>query len=265
MSLADLQAEATAVLNALPKPVSKAAFISWYTTSAPHGAGVAAAVAIAESSVKKRRLVGPDTAHLDRQLDVTLPEATLPSPSAAAAPASAAPPPPVTAVPPPVAAVPPRVAAAAPPPRALQKMPAASKALLKGLTKALHVATRAKARWHVGDFETISAGVVMSPDDFASIMQATGVELAKAPSSVLTTFDLTKAQLMALLGADKMKCAVRTWSHGGGFRKTYQTGRAPVEYERAEGKYSSSTSTMTLKVASYCNYGGDSDDGEDLF
>lgn len=238
MATTSLQLEATAVWNALPKPVTKTAFLSWYASSAPHGNAVAAAAAVAaDSSVKKRRLIAPEAA------------APLVEPAPAAA------------VSPPVAVAPPPAAAVAPPPPRAPKVSAASKALKKGLTKALHAATRAKARWHIGDNETISAGIVVSPEEFASLMQAAGVELTTT-SPILTTFRLSKAQLTALLGADKMSCTVRTWSHGGGFRKTYQTGRSPVTYEEAEGKYSRSTSTMTVKASSYCTYESDSDGDE---
>lgn len=247
-----LQTEAAAVWSALPKPITKAAFVEWYTASAPHGGVGAAAQPV--PITKKRRLVAPEAASLVEPA-AALPAAAAPLPAAAV-------PPPAAAAPPPVAAVPPPAAAVQPPPRA-SKPSAASKALLKGLAKALHTATRAKARWHVGDTETISAGLVMAPDDFIALMQVAGVELTTT-SPIMTTFRLSKAQLTVLLGADKMSCTVRTWSHGGGFRKTYQTGRAPVEYEGAEGKYSRSTSTMTLKTTSYCAYGADSADGEDF-
>jgi hypothetical protein len=221
-----LELEAAAAWEALPKPVTKSAFVEWYVSAAPHGTG-GGIIASGMSQTKKRRADAPPTAISD---DAALS---------------------ITGAPPESAPVARPTATAAPINTRQAKAPAATKALQKGLVKALHQATKAKARWHKGDCEIISAAIVMTPEDFAALLQSADVALT-ITSPIITTFTLSSAQLTTLLGADKMSCNVRTWSRGGGFRKTYATGPAPVEYQSAEGKYSRATSTMTLKVQSSC-------------
>lgn len=257
------QEEAEAAWKALSKPVTKAGFVSWYMSKFP-AVPQSGFTAVAESGspLKKRRAAAP----LEEETTLPLVEHAASPAVVAAVPAkkrrATVPAAEEAAVPLEERAGAPTAEVTAPRPPSAPEMSSSQKALLKGLAKALHAATKAKARWHKGDFETISEGLVMSPDDFTSLMRGAGVALTTT-SPILTTFSLSKAQLTALLGADKMRCAVRMWSHGGGFRKTYQTGRADVVYEGAEGKFSRATSTVTLKVESSCTLGDDRDSEQD--
>ena len=140
--------------------------------------------------------------------------------------------------------------------RAQAPLPGAS-ALTKGARTALlrSVCTTLKAnikakkpRWHRGDRETIAGTSVMARTDFAALARSAFPDVALTTKGVTTTFSLPKAKLAAV--EQHFKMAIATWSRPrrGSFRKAWKTGLEPIELVATEGKYSTGTSTMTLKV-----------------
>lgn len=103
----------------------------------------------------------------------------------------------------------------------------------------------------------------MSKEDFAALAKDVFAGVALAKKGVTTSFALTKDQIAAAF-PDAAKLSVPTWSQPrrGSFQKAWKTGTQGVSLESAEGKYSTGTSTLTLKfsarVAGGGCYGGDS-------
>lgn len=145
----------------------------------------------------------------------------------------------------------PVAAAAAAAPKALST--GKRNALFKSLTSSIKAAIKGKkAKWHAGDSETVSGSTICDPDEFAQLFP--GVTMTK--KGVTTSFFLATDELAAALGTPKI--TVPTWSTSSrAFAKAYKTGSESVSLVSAHGKYSTGTSTVTLK----CNVrvGGQSD------
>lgn len=115
--------------------------------------------------------------------------------------------------------------------------------MLKALTTALKAAAGSKkTKWHEGDSDKLTASTVVDGDDLLALLP--GVAMNK--KGVTTSFSMTSAQITEAFGDVKLKVA--TWSRSRrAFQKAYQTGSKPVSLLSAEGKYSSNTSTLTMK------------------
>ena len=116
-------------------------------------------------------------------------------------------------------------------------------ALLKALATALKsAASGKKTKWHEGDSDKLAASTVVGTDEFLALFP--GVEMSK--KGVTTSFSISSDQITAAFGDMTLKVA--TWSKSyRAFQKAYQTGSKPVSVVSAEGKYSSNTSTLTMK------------------
>lgn len=118
-------------------------------------------------------------------------------------------------------------------------------ALLKGVTTSLKANIKGKkgAKWHAGDVETLNGTAVMDKAEFDALFP--GVAMTK--KGVATSFVLEGASLEAAFGG--FKASVVCWSRTrpGSFQKSYKTGSQDVSLRSAEGKFSTGTSTLTLK------------------
>lgn len=156
-------------------------------------------------------------------------------------------------------------AAAAPTAKKQATMPGAGAILPKGkrnaLIKAVSTSLKAaikgqKAKWHAGDAKTLPGSAVVDAADFALLFS--GAAMTK--KGVTTSFALVDASLAAAFG--DFKCSVPTWSRTRrSFEKAYKTGSEAVTIKSAAGKYSTGTSTVTLKfdlqIAGGYGRGGD--------
>ena len=152
-------------------------------------------------------------------------------------------------------------------------------ALLKAVTTSLKASIKGKkgAKWHAGDVETLAGTAVMDKDEFAQLFPGAflrvsflyttkpsleppllGVEMTK--KGVTTSFSLGGEQLGAAFGGFKASVACWSRTRPGSFQKSYKTGSEDVTLSSAEGKFSTGTSTLTLKfkvvVGGDCEYGG---------
>ena len=130
-------------------------------------------------------------------------------------------------------------------------------ALLKAVGASLKAAVKGKkTKWHKGDSETLPGSTVCDAADFKQLFP----DVTMATKGVTTSFALEGDALAAAFG--DLKISVPTWSHTHrSFQKAHKTGSAEVSVASAEGKYSTGTSTLTIKfclrVAGGCgDYGG---------
>mmetsp|Transcript_11462 Transcript_11462/g.38282 ORF Transcript_11462/g.38282 Transcript_11462/m.38282 type:complete len:110 (+) Transcript_11462:237-566(+) len=85
---------------------------------------------------------------------------------------------------------------------------------------------------------------VMDEADFAALFP--GVAMTK--KGVATSFSLSGEELAAAFG--DVKLSVPTWSQSSrAFQKAHKTGSADVRLASAEGKFSTGTSTLTIKFS----------------
>ena len=84
--------------------------------------------------------------------------------------------------------------------------------------------------------------------------------MALTKKGVTTSFTLSQSDIAQVFD---LKVKVATWSQSHrAFQKAYKTGSKEVSFPSAEGKYSSGTSTVTIKFdvrvagGSYGGYGG---------
>lgn len=118
-------------------------------------------------------------------------------------------------------------------------------ALLKAITTSLKTNIKAKkTKWHMGDYDNKAGTAVMDPDEFTALFP-NAVTMTK--KGVTTSFSLTKEVIDEMFG--DMKITVSTWTQPRNFRKGYKTGSQSVGFHSAEGKYSTGTSTVTLKFS----------------
>ena len=128
-------------------------------------------------------------------------------------------------------------------------------ALLKAVSTSLKAAIKGKkTKWHAGDSDTLAGSTVCDASDFAALFP--GVSMTK--KGVATSFTLDGDSLAAAFGDSKL--SVPTWQAARSFQKAHKTGSEEVAIVSAEGKYSTGTSTLTLKfslkVAGGRGYGG---------
>jgi hypothetical protein len=140
--------------------------------------------------------------------------------------------------------------AAAPAPAALSK--GKRTALLKALTTTLKAAAAArKTKWHEGDSAKLAASTVIDGADFLALFP--GIDMSK--KGVTTSFSMSADQIATAFGDVKLKVACWSQSYRA-FQKAYKTGSKPVSLVSAEGKYSSNTSTLTMKFQVRVSGGG---------
>ena len=137
-------------------------------------------------------------------------------------------------------------------------------ALLKAVGASLKGAIKAKkTKWHAGDADTLAGSTVCDAAEFRELFPG----VALTVKGVTTSFALQGESLRAAFG--DLKLSVQTWSRTRrSFEKAYKTGSKAVALESAEGKYSTGTSTLTLKFHLtdagqskfvYCDYLSDPD------
>mmetsp|Transcript_10989 Transcript_10989/g.10655 ORF Transcript_10989/g.10655 Transcript_10989/m.10655 type:complete len:246 (+) Transcript_10989:144-881(+) len=117
-------------------------------------------------------------------------------------------------------------------------------ALVKAITSSLKASIKAKkTKWHAGDHDVKVGTAVMDATDFVALFP--GVSMTQ--KGVTTSFSLTKEVLIDTFG--DFKLSIPTWSMPRNFRKAYKTGSNSVSLHGADGKYSTGTSTLTLKFS----------------
>ncbi|KAJ1456761.1 hypothetical protein M885DRAFT_563868 [Pelagophyceae sp. CCMP2097] len=118
-------------------------------------------------------------------------------------------------------------------------------ALLKAVTNSLKAAIKGKkTKWHSGDRNVMAGSSVMDAADFAALFPS----VAMVQKGVVTSFPLSGDELAVLFG--DVKLSVPTWTQSmRAFEKAHKTGSADVALAHAEGKYSSGTSTLTIKFS----------------
>lgn len=128
-------------------------------------------------------------------------------------------------------------------------------ALLKAITSSLKTNIKAKkTKWHAGDHDVKAGTAVMDPNEFVALFP--GVSMTK--KGVTTSFSLSREVITDIIG--DLKLSVPTFSQPRSFQKGYKTGSQSVSLHSAEGKYSTGTSTLTLKFSLSIGGGyGDSD------
>mmetsp|Transcript_10739 Transcript_10739/g.13578 ORF Transcript_10739/g.13578 Transcript_10739/m.13578 type:complete len:258 (-) Transcript_10739:102-875(-) len=137
-------------------------------------------------------------------------------------------------------------------------------ALLKAVISSLKTTIKAKAtKWHAGDRDVKAGTAVMDPNEFVALFP--GVPMTK--KGVTTSFSLTEELITTMFGSLTDKLSVPTFSQPRSFQKGYKTGSQSVSLLCAEGKYSTGTSTLTLKFALIIGGGYDgafyhNDDGD---
>ena len=145
-------------------------------------------------------------------------------------------------------------ATATPTPAQHKKSAAKTKALLKAVGTSLKGAIKGRAaKWHEGDRAMLAGSTVCDADEFAALFP--GVVLTK--KGVTTSFSLGASDIARAFG--DLKCKIPTWTQSHrAFQKAYKTGSKEVTLPSAEGKYSSGTSTVTIKfdVRVAGGYGG---------
>eukprot|EP01047_Picozoa_sp_COSAG01_P059247 COSAG01_NODE_7087_length_3359_cov_1.144479_3_plen_263_part_00 len=119
-------------------------------------------------------------------------------------------------------------------------------AMLKAVASSVKAAIKAKKpKWHAGDTEKLNGTTVCDPEAVAQLFP--GVTMTK--KGVTTSFHLASGDIAAVFGAS-LKAKVATWSRTRrAFEKSYKTGSQEMSFVSAEGKYSTGTSTLTLKFA----------------
>lgn len=121
-------------------------------------------------------------------------------------------------------------------------------ALLKSVGQSLKASVKAKkTKWHAGDRDVQNGTAVMDPSEFAALFSGTSAVMTK--KGVTTTFSLNENDTKSMFG--DLKISTPTWSRTrpGSFQKAYKTGSESVSVLSAEGKYSTGTSTLTLKFS----------------
>ena len=131
-------------------------------------------------------------------------------------------------------------------------------ALLKAIISSLKKAISAKkTKWHAGDHDTKAGTAVMDYTEFLALFP--GVSMTK--KGVTTSFSLTREVIAETLG--DIKLSVPTWSQTHrSFQKAYKTGSQSVSLLSADGKFSTGTSTLTLKCSLHVEGGCGDDDGD---
>ena len=136
-------------------------------------------------------------------------------------------------------------------------------ALLKAMTTSLKTNIKAKkTKWHMGDHDHKAGTAVMDPNEFAALFP----DVTKTKKGVTTSFSLSSDDITNTFG--DLKLSVPTFSQPRSFQKGYKTGSQKVRLHSAEGKYSTGTSTVTLKFSlsiggGYSSYGWGGSDNED--
>jgi len=115
-------------------------------------------------------------------------------------------------------------------------------ALLKAITSSLKTSIKTKkTKWHAGDTDVKAGTAVMDANEFVALFP----DVTMTKKGVTTSFSLTKETLTHTFGENKLN--VQTWSISRNFQTAYKTGSQNVSLLSADGKYSTGTSTLTLK------------------
>ena len=110
-----------------------------------------------------------------------------------------------------------------------------------------------KTNWHCGDVLSFSGSTMCDVADVPLLFP--GVALSQG-GGVLTTFKMDAEQLSTHFAGLLKGVKVTTWSQPRSFRKAHRTGSQELSFLSAEGKFSKSTSTLSLKLMVECG-GGD--------
>mmetsp|Transcript_10713 Transcript_10713/g.23727 ORF Transcript_10713/g.23727 Transcript_10713/m.23727 type:complete len:265 (-) Transcript_10713:225-1019(-) len=130
-------------------------------------------------------------------------------------------------------------------------------ALLKAITSSLKTNIKAKkTKWHKGDRDVKAGTAVMDANEFVALFP--NVPMTK--KGVTTSFSLTGEVIADTFG--DLKLSVPTFSQPRSFQKGYKTGSQKVSLHSADGKYSTGTSTVTLKFSLSIAGGWGDEDGD---